>query len=567
MKPISTARTAFYTIFFVVIILTLTASAAPRDNLPEIDLPDFVISGVEQATLVRGDRLSYNALSPEITTPDILISSRPEMSTHSVNIVQSRPEVAINPDRSYKYADVYAGNIFGGGTKFGLGTSWKQTIVSGSGWYNSPPRLFEFGESSNIGAHIGVNIKFFSNVILNLSSKYSSTQFHLPEPLLLGGPDNDWRDIILSGNLTPLLTTLGSFSGRYKFNHWSLNQFDDNDGNDLSANQSAFSLTHEIYAFKGQFETTFDGLFEPLEQNSKNLTLLKGKISFGWWEPNDSRLRIGFGLNVYSGNSTDTDEVSGVQPQLKVMWNTIFDGLVFLRWNPNAYGHSLRTIMNDFPMLSNYEGSSIAVDKAKVEVGYEMRIFNSTNIGFQTTYSNTENYPIIDPIRNERFPLKYVQIESISLNLDIEYDITGIGEIVFFASFERMDCKYPVSHTFVNDELQGPFFYLIEPVIMKPFIVGLTGNGRWQKWQLSSDLSWHYSTRTVYESLTPIRSHLDWDLAVGYNLQDNIRVSIVGLNILSNDFAIFEYHKVTPFTLMLKGSFGTNLSILDNLLF
>ncbi|MBT7789615.1 MAG: hypothetical protein HN757_12130, partial [Calditrichaeota bacterium] len=358
MKPISTARTAFYTIFFVVIILTLTASAAPRDNLPEIDLPDFVISGVEQATLVRGDRLSYNALSPEITTPDILISSRPEMSTHSVNIIQSRPEVDVGPDRDFKFVDMYAGNVFGFGLKHGMGFDYRESVITGMLWLNSPPRLYEFGEGANMGVKLGANVKIPQDVILKFSSEYSSTQFNLPDRYMWGEIDNEWRDMTLSGSFTPLTTSIGSFSGQYKFNHWSLNEFDNQPASQISANQSRFSLRHETSGFNGQFETVVEGIFEPLDQDSKNLTLLKGKVNFGWWEPTATSVRIGFGLNVYSGTSSGTGDISGVQPNVKTIWNPTFGGLVFLKWNPDVNGHSLRSTMRSFPMLGGSNRSS-----------------------------------------------------------------------------------------------------------------------------------------------------------------------------------------------------------------
>ena len=555
MKPISTPRTAFYAIFFAVILVTFPSISASTDELPSIDLPDFVISGVEQATLIRGDRLILNVLNPEITTPGLIISLRPSMASHSVNIVPSRPEVIVDPNRDFGYADLYAGNFYGAGVRFGLGTSWDRYIITGSGWYNYPPRLFNIGENVNGGGSIGINVKIPRDVILHFDSEFSRSSFYLPGGYDLdAGVDNDWQDFRLEGSSTPLTTEIGSFSGWYKFHHWLLNGEFSSGIDDLSANQNSFSLIHEIPAFNGRIETSVNGLFEPLDLDSKNLSLITGKVNFGWWKPKAALLRIGFGFNVYSGSSGGSDKVNGFQPNFKAIWSPTIGGLVFLKWNPNVFGHSLRSTMQQLPMLTDVSRGSIAVDKARVEFGYELRILNSTDIRFKTIYNNTENYPLLKPVQDiSTGGIEYAELKSISFRVDAKYELSTLGEIDFFATYERTNVQ---SDFFSDGDTK-----------MQPFIVGIIGNGYWQKWQLSTDLSWHDATTTVYDPTIKVAPHYSWDLGVGYNFRENARLSIVCLNLLNNDYEILGRHRVAPFTMMLKGSFGTNLSILDSLLF
>jgi len=499
------------------------------------------------------------------------------MSTHSLDIVPSRPNNFINSDRSNRYVDVYVGNFNGGGAKFGMGKTWGKLIYSISGWGNYPPRQYRRFDNKNIGGRLGLNMLLPHDVYFSIISEFSASTLYKNSydgpifPLFSTSEsstsiltqtdsdwewdvDNEWRDLRIESSLTPLITDIGSFSGKYCFHHWTYHRASSDI--DKSANLNEFSLFHEIGAFNGRFETTINGVFEPLDQESKNLSLFNGKVNFGWWEPSDSPLKIGFGFNVFNGNSKGSDNVYGFQPNIKAIWSARFGGVAFLKWNPSVHGHSLRSIMERMPQVF-YDSprGSIVVEKARVELGYELSFFEVLDLKFSGIFHNSENYPLLeyDESSSNSWNIEYGQLESMLFKIRAEYEIYSLGDIELMTSFE-------------NAKLVNPGFSESE-VKFHPFIVGINGNGYWQNWQFSNAISWHDVTNAVYYPAAKVGSHFEWDIEVGYNLKKGRRISVVCLNLLDNDLVHSNGLEVAPFALMLKGSFGTNYDSFDGLQF
>ena len=250
------------TVIYAVLIVLSSIFTLHAADLPEIELPEYIISGIEKATRVRGDRLP-TSITSAIVSPDAISPSRPELTALSIRSLPSKPST----DRRLKPGYWNAGISGGGFRMFGVNGCLvyampKVTRMGTVRLIHSPHRI-NIGETYGWRVRYGETHTFKGDVSICPRVTYDFNEFNLLDSL-----DNHRArrgDLKVDLFLSPWSTPVGAFTGYANWDGWRYSSL-----SDLSGFTSVFNLKHNLSLATGKLESdVFFGL-ENVKEDDDN---------------------------------------------------------------------------------------------------------------------------------------------------------------------------------------------------------------------------------------------------------------------------------------------------------
>jgi len=498
--------------------------SAPEEELPTIELPEFVISGVERATLIRGNRLAMADNLPEIIMPGPFNRIRPDITSPSIDIVPMRPKIIPVTNDLYYCIAAYGGGFGSFGAQFGLGWRWGKNILSTEGLYDRPPRRTAAGDKQRMSGSVSINRHIKRESILDLIAKVEDRTYLLNENT---DQERSWQDFSLNTSITPIHSSIGQFSGRLYVNRWFLN------GNDFLI--SDVNIAHYIRHSKGHFETIMNWTSEKTYPN-RDVSLLSGKIEY--YRPASSIDWIKVGLNLYIGNPPLTNKLTGVRPHISVTYRPVPDGTAYLKFSPEPHFVSSRSLIDRFPMVCSDLRTIVIEDDIRLIMGYDHYLTDRLLFKVSAQYVNSD-YLFLSSRDREPFMYQILvrDFYSVSARFSAGYEFYPDANVEVFTSIERADV----------DNFD-------KALMITPQSAGIKGNITLNRWWLSGDISWFDLTPVPYKNRP---AHFESNISIGYRIRQNLKLSLEGYNLLNERYFILPGYDVVPLTVMLKVAYGT----------
>ncbi len=531
-KLISNTITAF-------IILCILSVNLHAEELPRIELPAYIISGVEKATTLSGTRLPTTVES-SLSIPGSVNSVRPKLTSIPVWQPPSKPSIIEKPAQGYWRANTRGGafRLFGLNgclIRAGQGVTRRGTIaylqpphriVAGfqSGWQVQFDEVRYLGENTTIQPRISFTRR--ENTLLANSSDYKSIRSDLALNLFIQSFQSaswrtfDWR-LFLSGMDYSSQQDLRGFHGQL-------------DGQ------------HSIALGKGFLES---GIFygsESIDEDNDRLQLTR--LSVKYRMQSRERIVVSVGGSAYLGNDVNGVSVQGVRPQLEIESGLPFDGTVSLKYNPLSRLTSSKGVLFRSPVLDSEARGYISEEINRLSLKYNYNIASSliTDVGFSVGGFLTDARHVIFAVPDNagKWYPSARRLSSRGLELDCYYnDVSGVSV--------NLHAKYEDAQT---DGLetgdQAPQIPNTSVTVSTVFPMSL--------FTLRHDLEWSGESPVDFEGKRHRPDRFIWNASVDHEFNRGIGVEIGVENILNVGYYDYPRYDMPPLTVYIGFYYGNN---------
>lgn len=293
----------------------LVAGLASAEELPVIQLPEYIISGVEKATQPGGDRIATQA-SARIQIVSDGDTARPAFPAATVWTPPCGPALRNSPGPGGWSAEVGAGG-------FGLGeaavsAAWRRDLwtLRAGGDLVSPPRRAEAGTVVKAETWVDAVSRLGVNGLISSTMSLNRQEFRLHEGSAFR--NRSLTDAEFSLATTPQPVGWGDLAGLFDFNHWKLNEL-----RDITGSVPTLQLVHAA-AGRGRVESKLFAGGELTSVEPAKLRLVSLNIRYRY--PVGAKSVLWGGTLLFHGSDTDRSRRRGAYPEVGWQW----------RWKPSA---------------------------------------------------------------------------------------------------------------------------------------------------------------------------------------------------------------------------------------
>ena len=520
------------------IIIGILSVNLPAEELPRIELPAYVISGVEKATTLRGTRLP-TAVKSSLSIPGSVKSVRPEFTSTPVWQPLSKPSIIAKPAMGNWGINIGGGafNLFRQNGYFihtGEGVTRRGTIS-----FLQPPHRIPAGTLSEWHIEYGEVRYPRKNLMLHPSVSFTSREYTLLTDY------NNFQsirsDLVLKLFVQSFQTTVGSFTGRLQLSGMKYSSTQDLDGF-----HGQIDGLHSLSLGEGFLES---GIFygsENIDVDDNRLQL--ARLSVKYRMQLRERIVVSFGGSAYLGNDIRGVSVQGARPQLDIESGLPFDGTVSLKYNPLSRLTSSKDMIFRSPVLDSGARGYISEEINRLSLDYNYNIVSSlvTDVGFSVGGFLTDARHIIFavPDSSDVWYPSARRLSGTGLKLDCYYsDISGVSV--------NLHMKYEEAQT---DGLetgdQAPQIPKTSVTVSTAFPMSL--------FTLRNDLEWSGESPVDFEGKQHRPERFVWNASVNHEFNRGIGVEVGVENILNVEYYEYPRYDMPPLTVYIGFYIGNN---------
>ena len=533
-KLISNTITAF-----IILWILAFARMTRAEELPRIELPAYIISGVEKATTLSGTRLPTTVES-SLSIPGSVNSTRPKLTSIPVWQPPSKPSIIVKPAPGYLRASIRGGafRLFGlngclihaeqGVTQRGT-IAYLQTphrIAAGfqSGWRVQFDEVRYLGE--NITIQPRINFTHREYTLLANSSDYKSIR----------------SDLALNLFVQSFQTGIGSFDGRL-----FLSGMNYSSEQDLRGFHGQLDGLHCMALGGGFLESGIFYSSESIDEDNDRLQLARLSVKYRM-QPRE-RIVVSFGGSTYLGNDINGVSVQGARPHLEIESGLPFDGTVSLKYNPLSRLTSSKEVLFRSPVLDSEARGYISEEIDRLSLDYNYNIASSlvTDVGFSVGGFLTDARHIIFAVPDSagKWYPSARRLSSRGLELDCYYnDVFGVL-IDLYMKYEKAQTDG------LETGDQAPLIPKTSVTVSTAFPMSL--------FTLRNDLEWSGESPVDFEGELHRPDRFIWNASVDREFNRGIGMEVGVENMLNVEYYDYPRYDMPPLTVYIGFYYGNNL--------
>lgn len=410
------------------LLLALPIGEAVSAELPQIEMPEYIISGIEKATRLEGNRL-LTSITSTMSVPGATAHYRPELIALPTWTPPSRKTLTTRLKPL-----LWSIGTTGGG--FGMAAVSGDIIYNrmkvtrrANAAFHRPPRRINAGELSVLNAEYGE--------IHRISEKFSifpGITYDQKEYTLLngnGGFETRRSDLMLSLFVEPVMTPVGSFAGYIGGGGWEYSSLDD-----LSGRVGSFRLRHDLPAWSGRFEDELYYAAEEITNDDNHLQLIKFSTVYSLLL--HSNISTAAGGVFYTGSTVDGGSVQGVQPHVKIEIRMPLQSILALTYRPSPEFHSFGNNLDIYPVLDTAVRGYITEDVSRLALRYSMFMNSGLELSVDGFRNETRHVTFAIPIPDTVDKWRPVsrRLSSKGFELKCEFRLRGLTSIGIFGRVE-----------------------------------------------------------------------------------------------------------------------------------
>lgn len=405
--------------FHFLLCLLITAISATAAELPVIEMPKYIIEGVEQATSLLGSRISSEALA-KAALPDTPPHDRPALPLDILATLVERPGMFNAPGNGRTSVEVISGGF---GKAAGWFDSMEETDFSGvklAGNIERPPRRTSYGPKLSTLLK-GSGVRWFGiETTFSPSLEFISNSF--TSKSLTDKNNNNLTGIGLRGSITPTALFGGRIFGDFEYNYTDLDNL-----RKLSASHDRIILDYSHEIPRGWLASRLDFQAETVSADKTGHSLLSFE-SIYFRQYNES-IQWRAGLLGYTGKAIRIPVISapgisesrmGAVILAGLSWRVSPDNIIEFDLTPRPRFESFRETFYDHMELdSTARGVTVELPVA-MEMTYRKAITGHSTIDASISHAVERHRPF--------------RSEATNLNWSIETRRTEIttGSIEFY---------------------------------------------------------------------------------------------------------------------------------------
>jgi len=407
-------------------------------------MPEYVISGVEKATAVLGERLAGGVASNSSVTNEIE-QERPDLTPNIVSIPMESPGILAPLGQGFLRVSGNAGLLKSGEgegelagqklpsayyTHFVL-TSFPRRNYSNAALFNGER---EIGASGEVALDASYARDVTPQVILEPAIKTGWREFKKIE----GAATPVIRKLFnleMYAHLTPVKVGSGSLLGGFDYS-----LLDIQGGLKQSGSLDRLTLNYIRPAFRGSIESILDFNGELVGSDRKAHNLLR--IESLYRERLGENVVGSAGLTGHIGNTAKWDRQpttsisstglgesrQGLYPVVILCWKPPFGGIINSSYQPRASFASYRSLMLEYPMIDSLSRGSTVEATNRFNIGYGTSITDNFRTAIRWEWLSERHRPFIAPNGANEWTVvtRRAFTNSIEISADAELP-AGIG--------------------------------------------------------------------------------------------------------------------------------------------
>ncbi len=511
-------------VIYLQLITFIALTPGVCEELPEIELPEYVITGIERATRIRGHRMERSISPNSIILPQDRDSNRPALSAFQLWEPPIRPDLTLGLGRGS-----WSVGLTGGG--FGLLNvngnfvrDLENIIVSGHGWYDNFPHRIEPGNVSTKGIEVKSSVKFINNSSLTANI----------------GMEGREIDLISNGDTYARKTSLSTFSvstssiplgfGQMSL-YGSVGLYNVSDDENINSTEGIFKVQHSKSLLRGWLESNLSIHGESWD----SVKLFKLNTKYHYQLPSDWFIMVGGG--VYTGNAIDNQSRSGGGLNLGLRHPSLFGGRFEVQWETDADFVSMNSLNDTWSVVVPI--SSISESKS-ISVKYHSKI--TEHIDLKLSLHRLDQLHTQFPVLNgDKWLLEPRHLEMLK----------SIGEVVyqFNSNFtSSLSISSENGKSIGNSEGN-------EIVQVSPVKFGNNTIFSWSNWMFSNDLQWQSAAPIDFQGTDKRPSRIVDNVTVKRTFSNGFDLKFGINNLFDSSYYDFPGYDQAPLTIHLSLSY------------
>lgn len=512
--------------FYLLMLSLLLPICSIGEELPQIELPEYVITGVEKATRISGDKLPVTSMPQLITPRQMRATGRPDLIPSGIVHTPTRPDIsAILSDGRFN-ASITGGQYELEAVSVDFAkvlNDW--TINAKSGFAHYPKRS---GHTTypTFSAEISGTSYIAERSLVTTQLSFIKDIFHLVGPFYQEYCSTS--DFQLSSTLAPISFGKGRFAAFISYDRLKIEPYYRRDS-DLFA----LNLNFDTKLGSGWFESRFSGWYDRYDDVS--LITIAGEynqsIWYGWM------MRFGGTLastkNSPSGNFTNGYfTVSLERPSL-------FGGRVRLLRDAGVDMISMKSLMNRWYMVEPV--SMVSEMVSRIALYYDREFTDRLRGAFsvENRVKRHEPFPLFSNSRE--WVIEPRRLESLLTAVKIDYEI---------------DRSLSASMYAINDQAVSYGRSTGERDLQRPeWQFGSQLRYRWRNWTIENELELPYSGLNRYQGTDKKPDRLIDNFSVSRSFSEKVDFKIGIDNLFNSRYYDIPGYDEDLFTLYLKFSY------------
>ncbi len=553
-------------LFITAIWLGVSLGAQVDADLPEIEMQEYVISGVEQATRIYGTRIPLGEWTPVIKIPGSPEQTRPDLQASSISIIPVRPELVADRTLHNFSGGAFGGNFgaFGAGVNgcydFNNGGFVHNAQLNFSAGYVDYPRRLEPGEATRLNANVSAASFISGRTQIAAGAGYRSQEFILNDTLR----SRRTLDALTANfGLSALNLFQGNFNALIDYGAWSVDKVNAAvNGGAVEGLSLAAQMKYDYFLSKGMIQSRFGFFSETLEEftDAKSIFDLRFYyLRLVYYKKLMHKMNLGVGVDASAGEHYADDGMRSINPYVVFRWGAVPNGAFDFTIDPHSKPVTLRELFSRWTMLDEppqnvlpqeseptkwFLNPIIEETPIRMSASYRHSIANSFEASVKGTYRESEQYPYLVPFDSQGlgWTLGLASLTSAKGELSVRYRHERFVEAVAYAAIENAQLEE------AGESYEAP--------LIPPISAGIRGGGERGRWTAEFDAAYYAETPYAIGMAEERPAHFEVDFSAGYKIAPEWTISVEGYNLLNESYDFLPGYDANPLTVMVRLKYG-----------
>jgi hypothetical protein len=519
---------------------TIASTVAGEENLPLIKLPEYVISGVEQATAIPGVKIQPE-LSVVISLPTSQSSDRPLLQSPTGRTLIENPNLFRPVGGGSTKVEASLGSFRDAQVEAVTCTEWQESGYSLQGAAGQKSRRTTTGAGASYGLKGDVVRWFGSDVLIYPALKFDANMFHrytessVSPVIPLSSTEHTQSEIGLGVSVTPVSVADGTLGGAFEFQHLRLDS-----KRDITASLDRLYLQHSTALKSGSLTNRLGIDVEVVSIDNEGTALYAlestyaQKISSSFLVRGGGILHFGkaFG-NPRAGAAPSRESRSGLALQAGLSFMPEFGGVIDVDYQPGAALVSTLDLHRSWGMLDSSARGKVIQRPFRLTASYARPLPGMARIEISTSYFKELHRPYLYPAAGGYYTIAGATSSTFETAISLSSPLT-----------ERFDGT--LSAVIRDVSVKGG---LARPLFVHPGEFGVVLFSQWAGYDLESRLNYLVGAPDQPTGAGYSPDLLEWSSACRWRINRDFRGWVELQNILNQRSWEVPHYDVTPLSL------------------
>ncbi len=523
-----------FTVGLCLAAFALQASAQSKRGMPTLDLQEYVISGVEKATHIGGDKMSLKAEDPTIDLPNLEVRYRPLIPVGQVIVQPQRPQDIAGLRFDFHDYSLIAGSFGSFNSNYNTAVSLPNFTLTANGWYDKPASIIRAGETLSQGLKSSILVRSADKGIFNFTGEFGLNSFLRVRDINQNISSSEFS---LATAGSSVRSRLGDLNYSAKMNRWHLKGDTDN-----TVWNHDYRLDVSRTIKSGRLYVTLRQLGEPTELFDNDFNYSKVDIAHSWRQSPDWRISFGTSLFMTSSYTLDAKglgtnrENTGIKLKLASEKKFTDRDIIYFQFQPIEQPFSVHELYTRYPMMSDSVGG-VVESGICIKSGYRHELNQQVQLNAEAFYLNSLDHPVPVSSIDRDWYLETARFNAAGVRIDVAYKLNQSTELNAFSGWQ--DAKVSKG----DIEMSA-----LEEADIK---VGIAADYRMGKWTADGDLVWYDQKPINLRGKETIPAHTEFNVRVSHRLKRNISLSLTAENLFNQHYYAVPGYDANPLTVML----------------